>query len=72
MTEPGCAFRSRRKAEHVSTGLIVRRARCLNSSTTRGGQDELLADYRHHAVFKDSPLAMIEAEASHRNNATTE
>lgn len=69
---PYTAFTSRRKAEHVSARLIVRRVRRLNPSTAPAGQDELLAAYRHHAVFTDSPLAMIEAEASHRDHAIVE
>ena len=69
---PYTAFTSRRKAEHVSARLIVRRVRRLNPSTAPTGQNELLAAYRHHAVFTDSPLAMIEAEASHRDHAIVE
>ena len=69
---PYTAFTSRRKAEHVSARLIVRRVKRLNSSSTRAGQDELLAAYRHHAVFTDSPLTMLEAEASHRDHAIVE
>lgn len=66
------AFTSRRKAEHVSARLIVRRVRRLNPATAPVGQDELLTAYRHHAVFTDSPLAMLEAEASHRDHAIVE
>ncbi len=52
---PYTAFTSRRKAEHVSARMIVRRVKRLNPSTAPAGQDELLAAYRHHAVFTDSP-----------------
>jgi hypothetical protein len=52
--------------------LIVRRVRRLNPATAPAGQDELLVAYRHHAVFTDSPLAMLEAEASHRDHAIIE
>lgn len=69
---PYTAFTSRNKAEHVTARLIVRRVKRLNPTTTGGGQDELLAAYRHHAVFTDSPLAMLEAEASHRDHAIVE
>jgi hypothetical protein len=69
---PYTAFTSRKKAEHVSARLIVRRVRRLNFATARAGQDELLAAYRHHAVFTDSPLNMLEAEASHRDHAIVE
>lgn len=69
---PYTAFTSRRKAEHVSARLIVRRVRRLNVHQARAGQDELLAAYRHHAVFTDSPLSMLAAEASHRDHAIVE
>lgn len=69
---PYAAFTSRRKAEHVSARLIVRRVRRLNPSSARAGQDELLTVYRHHAVFTDSPLEMLKAEASHRDHAIVE
>jgi hypothetical protein len=73
VAEIGCtAFTSRRKAEHVSARLIVRRVRRLNPATAPAGQDELLAVYRHHAVFTDSPLGTLEAEASHRDHAIVE
>lgn len=66
------AFTSRKKAEHVSARLIVRRVKRLNPAPTRSGQDELMPAYRHHAVFTDSPLGMLEAEASHRDHAIVE
>lgn len=69
---PYTAFTSRRKAEHVTARLIVRRVRRLNPSTAPAGQDELLTAYRHHAVFTDSPLSTLEAEASHRDHAIVE
>jgi hypothetical protein len=56
------AFTGRRKAEHVTARLIVRRVRRLNphhrgpgSAHLRGEQGELFAAYRYHAVFTDSP-----------------
>ena len=66
------AFTSRKKAEHVTARLIVRRVKRLNPKATRTGQDELFATYRHHAVFTDSPLPMLAAEASHRDHAIIE
>jgi len=66
------AFTSRRKAEHVSARLIVRRVKRLNPASTPAGQEELLAAYRHHGVFTDSPLGMLAAEASHRDHAIVE
>ena len=50
--------------------------RTAGGSRRRGrrgsGQDELLVACRHHAVFTDSPLAMLEAEASHGDHAIIE
>ncbi|MBW8879681.1 MAG: transposase, partial [Acidobacteria bacterium] len=36
------------------------------------GQSELFAAWRHHAVFTDSPLPTLDAEASHRDHAIVE
>jgi hypothetical protein len=66
------AFTSRPKAAHVTARLIVRRVRRLNPRSVPAGQDELFATYRHHAVFTDSPLLMLAAEASHRDHAIIE
>lgn len=66
------AFTSRKKDQHVSARLIVRRVKRLNPGQAGAGQDELLAAYRHHAVFTDSPLGMLEAEAAHRDHAIVE
>ncbi len=63
------AFTSRKKAQHVTARLIVRRVKRLNPKTVPAGQDELFATYRHHAVFTNSPLSMLAAEASHRDHA---
>jgi hypothetical protein len=45
------AFTSRRKDEHVTARLIVRRVRRLNLA-----QRELIPGWRYHAVFTNSPL----------------
>jgi hypothetical protein len=66
------AFTSRRRCEHVSARLIVRRVKRLNSATVPAGQTALFAEYRHHAVFTDSPLSMLAAEAAHRDHAIVE
>ena len=66
------AFTSRTKGEHVTARLIVRRVKRLNPKAARAGQDELFATYRYHAVFTDSPLKMLAAEASHRDHAIIE
>ena len=66
------AFTGRRQAEHVTARLIVRRVKRLAAAGTAAGQQELFAAHRHHAVFTDSPLTMLEAEASHRGHAIVE
>jgi len=69
---PFTAFTGRRKTEHVTGRLIVRRVRRLNPKTAAGEQDELFAVWRYHAVFTDSPLTMLQAEAQHRGHAIIE
>ena len=66
------AFTSRRKADHISARLIVRRVKRLNPKTVPKGQGELFSAYRHHGVFTDSPLIMLEAEKTHRAHAIVE
>jgi Transposase DDE domain group 1 len=70
------AFTSRRKNEQVTARLIVRRVKRLNPDTSRGkvpeGQEELFTTWRYHAVFTDSPEAMLAAEATHRAHAIVE
>jgi Transposase DDE domain group 1 len=66
------AFTGRRKAEHISARLIVRRVKRLNPAALPAGQGELFATWRHHAVFTDSPQPMLEAEATHRRHAVIE
>lgn len=61
------AFTSKR-AHAVSARLIVRRVRRLAPPA----QGELLPAWRHHAVFTDSPLPMLAAEADHRDHAIIE
>ena len=67
------AFTSRRKAEHVTGRLIVRRVRRLNPTSKTGDeQGDLFTTWRHHAVFTDSPMTMLQAEAQHRGHAIIE
>jgi hypothetical protein len=67
------AFTSRRKAEHVTARLILRRVKRLNPTSGAGdAQGELSAGYRDHAVFTDSPLPTLQAEACHRRHAIIE
>ena len=68
---PFTAFTSRRQAEHVTARLIVRRVKRLNPevATTQG---ELLPGYRYHAVFTNTTLELVAAEAAHRDHAIIE
>ena len=66
------AFTSRKKADHVAARLIVRRVKRLNPASATAEQGELLAAYRHHAIFTDSPLSMLAAESAHRDHAIIE
>ena len=66
------AFTGRRKAEHVSARLIIRRIKRLNTAAVGRGQGELFDTYRYHAVFTDSPLPMLAAERDHRAHAVIE
>jgi hypothetical protein len=65
-------FTSRPKGDHISGRLIVRRVRRLNPKSVPDGQDELFSYYRHHTVFTDSPLTMLQAEKAHRGHAIVE
>ncbi|MFJ1709875.1 IS1380 family transposase [Kitasatospora sp. NPDC088346] len=65
------AFTGRKKAEHVTARLIVRRVRRLNSEVA-AGQDELFTAWRYHPVFTDSPFEMLQAELQHRRHAVIE
>jgi len=57
------------KPKHrVTAQLIVRRVRRLAPPA----QGELLPAWRHHAIFTDSPLLMLAAEADHRDHAIIE
>jgi hypothetical protein len=53
--------------------LIVRRVRDQNPDhVVADAQGELFPAWRHHAVFTDSPLVMLQAEADHRRHAIIE
>jgi len=69
---PFTAFTSRRKADHITARLIVRRVKRLNPKSVPDGQGELFSAYRHHGLFTDSPLVMLQAETSHRDHAIVE
>jgi hypothetical protein len=70
------AFTNRRKSQHVTARLIVRRVRRLNPAAAPAGQvgkqGELFTVYRYHAVFTDSSEPMLAAEATHRDHAVIE
>src|SRR5690349_23337123 len=66
------AFTGRRKSDHVTARLIVRRVRRLNPKHVPAGQTEAFAVYRYHAVFTDSAELMLAAEATHRDHAIVE
>lgn len=70
---PFTAFTGRRKAEHVSCRLIVRRVKRLQRLASDGTeQGELFATYRHHAFITNSTFAMVEADQRHRDHAIVE
>jgi hypothetical protein len=64
------AFGSRDHTKAITARLIVRRVRDL--SPRAGGQGELFAAWRYHAVFTDSPFVMLQAEGHHRDHAVVE
>jgi hypothetical protein len=66
------AFTSRRKGEHIDGRLIVRRVKRLNPAAVPAAQNALFATWRHHAVFTDSPMSMLDPEECHRQHAIIE
>jgi hypothetical protein len=64
------AFTSK-KGQAVTARLIVRRVKRLNTKAA-DGQDELFATWRYHAIFTDSPYALVQAEEQHRDHAIVE
>ena len=70
---PFVAFTGRRKAEHVTCRLIVRRVKRLQRLASDGTeQGELFATYRHHAFITNSTLGTVEADQRHRDHAIVE
>jgi hypothetical protein len=49
----------------------VRRIRDLNKQAA-AGQDELFPAWRYHAMFTDSLVELVKAEAQHRDHAIVE
>ena len=66
------AFTSRSAPDQVSGRLMVRRVKRLNPASVGPDQTELFAVYRHHAVFTDTPLPLLQAETCHRGHAIIE
>jgi len=70
---PFTAFASRGRKHAVTARLIVRRVRDQNPDhLVANDQGELFPAWRHHAMFTDSPLVMLQAEADHRRHAIVE
>jgi hypothetical protein len=70
---PFIAFTARRKAEHVTCRLIVRRVKRHQPLASDGTeQGELFATYRHHAFITNSTLGTVEADQRHRDHALVE
>lgn len=66
-------FTSRRKADHVTCRLVVRRVKRLQPLAGDGtAQGELFASYRHHAFITNSTLSAVEADARHSDHAIVE
>ena len=65
------AFTSKKKGQAVAARLIVRRVRDQNKKAAEG-MGELFPVWRHHAVFTDSPVELIQAEGQHRGHAIVE
>jgi hypothetical protein len=67
------AFASRGRQHAVTARLIVRRVRDQNPDhLVPDEQGELFPAWRHHAVFTNSPLVMLQAETDHRRHAIIE
>jgi hypothetical protein len=64
------AFASK-KGQAITARLIVRRVRDLNKQAAEG-QGELFPVWRHHAVFTDSPVELVQSEGQHRDHAIVE
>lgn len=67
------ALTSRRKHEHVTCRLVVRRVKRLQPLACDGtAQGELFATYRHHAFITNSEFSTVEADERHRDHAIVE
>ena len=67
------AFTGRRKADHVTCRLVVRRVKRIQALASDGTeQSELFATYRHHAFITNTTLGLVEADQTHRAHAIIE
>lgn len=64
-------FTSRRRRDHITCRLVVRRVRRLNPAA-QAGQGELFTVYRHHAFVTNSTLDKVDADQHHRDHAVVE
>jgi hypothetical protein len=64
------AFASRGIRRQVTARLIVRRVKLFPPAGP--DQPALVEGHRHHAVFTDSPLTMLQAETCHRGHDIVE
>jgi len=70
---PFTAFTGRRKADHITCRLIVRRVKRLQRLASDGTeQSELFATYRHHAFITNTTLPLVDADQTHREHAIIE
>ncbi|HEY5049272.1 MAG TPA: transposase, partial [Acidothermaceae bacterium] len=70
---PFTAFTSKPRNQQVNARLIVRRVRDANpNDIVANAQGEVFPAWRHHAVFTDTPLPMLDAEGDHRRHAIIE
>lgn len=70
---PFVAFTGRRKTEHVTCRLIVRRVKRLQPLNSDGShQDALFAAYRHHAFITNTTFSTVDADQLHRDHAIIE
>jgi hypothetical protein len=66
------AFASRKKSEHVTARLIVRRVRDLAKPPVAGEQGERFPVWRYHPFFTDQSAETLRAEREHRHHAVFE
>ena len=68
---PFTAFVSRRRDEHLTCRLVVRRVKRLGEHPEQG-QEPLFDTWRYHAFITNSTLTAVEADRLHRGHAIVE